>query len=193
MQDPVRPTPRARPDRDRALLAQALHDVAAGDRSALEDVYRRTSVKLFGVCLRILPDRSLAEDVLQEIYLAVWTRAGTFDSRRGSAMTWLITLARNRSVDRLRSGGGNRTAPIELAESVHDDHPDAFAAMAASEEERRMATCMAGLDRTDAGLLNAAFFGGATYSELAERAAAPLGTIKSRIRRALLKLRECLQ
>nr|WP_299594917.1 sigma-70 family RNA polymerase sigma factor [Sphingomonas bacterium] len=159
----------------------------------MEDVYRRTSMKLFGVCLRILPDRSEAEDVLQEVYLAIWSKAGAFDASRGGAMTWLITLARNRALDRLRASGRNRNTPIDLTGEIRDDSPNAFDTLSASDEERRIAACLADLDRFDAGLLQAAFFNGSTYVELAERAAAPLGTIKSRIRRALLKLRECLR
>ena len=89
-------------DMDAASLASALSRVADGDRAAFEGVYRRTSVKLFGVCLRILPVRQEAEEALQEAYLSVWRRAATFDPTRGSAMTWLITLTRNRAVDRLR-------------------------------------------------------------------------------------------
>lgn len=169
-----------------------LGQVSLGDRAAFEEIYRRTSVKLFGVCLRILPVRQEAEEALQEAYISIWHRAASFDASRGSAMTWLITLTRNRAIDRLRARGKITTAPVELAEDIADDTPDASALIEAEQDERRLAHCLATLDKGDAGLIRTAFFQGSTYADLAGRLGAPLGTIKSRIRRALLKLRECL-
>jgi RNA polymerase sigma-70 factor (ECF subfamily) len=177
---------------DAASLATLLRRVGSGDRIAFEQVYRRTSAKLFGVCLRILPVRQEAEEALQEAYISVWKRAGSFDETRGSAMTWLITLTRNRAVDRLRSSRSSASAPIELAEAVPDPSPAASTLMEISEQEQRLAYCLGMLEDGDTRLIRTAFFQGATYAELASRAATPLGTIKSRIRRALLKLRECL-
>lgn len=179
-------------DPNAANLADALRQVATGDRAAFEEVYRRTSVKLFGVCLRILPSRQEAEEALQEAYLSVWRRAGTFDGAKGSAMTWLITLTRNRAVDRLRSGGTVATAPIEFADEFPDPAPLASALLEIGEDKQRLAYCLGTLDRGDAGLIRTAFFEGSTYAELATRSATPLGTIKSRIRRALLKLKDCM-
>ncbi len=181
-----------RSDMDAATLATTLQRVAEGDRAAFEEVYRRTSVKLFGVCLRILPMRQEAEEALQEAYLSVWRRAGTFDAAKGSAMTWLITLTRNRAVDRLRSGGKIATAPIELVSEVADPAPAASTLLEMGEDERRLAHCLGTLEDGDARLVRTAFFEGSTYAELATRTATPLGTIKSRMRRALLRLRECL-
>jgi RNA polymerase sigma-70 factor (ECF subfamily) len=169
-----------------------LHRVGGGDRLAFEEVYRRTSVKLFGVCLRILPVRQEAEEALQEAYLSVWQRAGSFDADKGSAMTWLITLARNRAVDRLRAKGKIVAAPVELADELPDPEPDATSRIEMSQDEQRLTHCLGTLEGGDAHLIRTAFFDGATYADLAERAKAPLGTIKSRIRRALLKLKACL-
>jgi RNA polymerase sigma-70 factor (ECF subfamily) len=177
----------------RVLLAAALRRVAIGDRAAFGEVYRRSSAKLFGVCLRILPGRAEAEEALQEAYLSVWQRAASFDETRGSAMTWLIALARNRAIDRLRAGGKIQVSPIDLAAGVADDAADAFSVLAADGEERRLAVCMAALEAGDARFIRSAFAEGSTYAELATRAGMPLGTVKSRIRRALLKLRDCLQ
>lgn len=177
---------------DAAALAAALLRVADGDRAAFERLYRHSSAKLFGVCLRILGDRGQAEEVVQEVYLAVWRRAGSFDSARGSAMTWLATLARNRAIDRLRAGGRVASAPIELAEAVADPAPHAADLAEADEESRRVAACIAELERGEALLIRTAFVEGSTYAEIATRSATPLGTVKSRIRRALTKLRACL-
>src|ERR1700681_4552817 len=105
----------------RSQLVAALARVAGGDRAALRIVYQDTSAKLFGVCLRILNDRSEAEDVLQDVYVTVWRKAGTFDPGRASPITWLVAIARNRSIDKLRTGAaGRRTDPLESAEDVRD-------------------------------------------------------------------------
>jgi RNA polymerase sigma-70 factor (ECF subfamily) len=111
-------------DADAADLAARLQQVAEGDRAAFEEVCRRTAVKLFGVCLRILPVRQEAEEALQEAYLSVWRRAGTFEVAKGSAMTWLITLTRNRAVDRLRSSRKVATDPLDFANDVADPADD---------------------------------------------------------------------
>src|SRR6266542_526657 len=90
-------------DATRSQLAAALVRVAGGDRAALRIVYQDTCAKLFGVCLRILKDRSEAEDVLQDVYVTVWRKAATFDPGRASPITWMVAIARNRAIDRLRS------------------------------------------------------------------------------------------
>jgi RNA polymerase sigma factor (sigma-70 family) len=106
-------------DARRRQLAAALNRVAQGDKPALRLVYDMTSAKLFGVCLRILNDRTEAEDVLQDVYVTVWRKAGAFDEARASPITWLVAIARNRAIDRVRSGGpARRSEPIELAAEV---------------------------------------------------------------------------
>src|SRR5215467_12963673 len=103
----------------RSQLTAALVRVAAGDRAALRMVYQDTSAKLFGVCLRILKDRSEAEDVLQDVYVTVWHKAGSFDPGRASPITWMVAIARNRAIDRLRTrSAGGRLEPIEAADAV---------------------------------------------------------------------------
>jgi RNA polymerase sigma factor (sigma-70 family) len=178
---------------DTAELTYMLKRAGKGDRAAFEDVYRRTSVKLFGVCLRILPIRQEAEEALQEAYLSVWKRASAFDANRGSAMTFLITLARNSAVDRLRHDGKLAALRGNFAGEVADPAPSAVKMIETSEDEHQLAWCLETLDTGDGQLIRTAFFEGSTYAELADRAATPLGTIKSRIRRALIKLRECLE
>src|SRR5229473_5987036 len=108
-------------DATRSQLVAALVRVAGGDRAALRIVYQDTSAKLFGVCLRILKDRGEAEDVLQDVYLTVWRKAGSFDPARASPITWLVAIARNRAIDRLRGTAvSRRMQPIEAAETVSD-------------------------------------------------------------------------
>jgi RNA polymerase sigma factor (sigma-70 family) len=177
---------------ERAALSAALKRVAAGDRAALHEVYRRTSSKLFGVCLRIFPESSDAEDALQDAYVTIWSKAGSFDPARASPITWLVTLTRNRAIDRLRASGRRLTSPIEAAVDVADDAPDAEACLIAADDRARIAHCLDTLASGDATMIRTAFFEGATYADIAERAAMPLGTVKSRIRRALMKLKDCL-
>ena len=180
------------PDEARARLAEALAAVAQGDRRAFHDVYQRTSAKLYGVCCRILGEGQDAEDALQEAYVNVWRRAGRFDASRASPITWLAAVARNTAIDRLRARRNRTTAPIDEAFEVADDRPRADALLEQAGESRRLHGCLGELPDRDGALIRTAFLEGATYPELAERAAEPLGTIKSRIRRALIKLRDCL-
>lgn len=180
------------PSPEIAQLSGALTRVAAGDQGAFHEVYRKTSAKLLGVCLRIFPDRAEAEDVLQDVYLIVWQKAAQFDPGRASPITWLVTIARNRAIDRWRSLGRRRVTPIDDIDEPADDRADVLASLLDAEGEHRMVLCLDELGRGDAALVRTAFYQGATYAELAERSNRPLGTVKSRIRRALLKLRDCL-
>jgi RNA polymerase sigma-70 factor (ECF subfamily) len=179
---------------ERQKLCDALARVAAGEESALGEVYSRTSAKLFGLCLRILGDRSEAEDALQDVYVNIWRRAGSFDPARASPITWLATLARNRAIDRLRSAGARRISePIEAALDRPDGSEDALSRLEGREERMRLMRCLGELEQRQSGAIRAAFFDGLTYAELADRGQVPLGTMKSWVRRGLLRLRECLE
>ena len=175
-------------------LAAALVRIAGGDRGALRLVYQETSAKLFGVCLRILKDRSESEDVLQDVYVTVWRKAASFDPSRASPITWMVAIARNRSIDRLRSrAAGGRLEPIEAADAVSDPAPAALERVESAQQQQRLARCLEELEARHATAIRAAFLDGATYEQLAARMNVPLGTMKSWIRRALLKLRACLE
>ena len=181
-------------DATRTQLAAALARVAVGDRTALRMVYQDTSAKLFGVLIRILNDRSEAEDVLQDVYVTVWRKAGSFDPGKASPITWLVAIARNRAIDRLRAGAvSRRMEPIEAAEDVRDDAPAAAEILERSQESARLATCLGELEERQSTAIRSAFMDGNTYEELAQRMSVPLGTMKSWIRRGLLKLRACLE
>lgn len=173
-------------------LAQLLSRVAAGEGAALRQLYEATSAKLFGVCLRILSDRAESEDVLQEVYVTIWRRADRFDASRAGVMTWLSTIARNRAIDRLRARGPLAGAdPVEGLQLV-DGEAGAEAQLVAAGEAARLHGCLSELDERTATAIRTAFFEGVTYEALARRMDAPLGTVKSWIRRGLAKLKGCL-
>ena len=178
----------------RRQLAAAINRVAAGDQAALRLVYAETSAKLFGVCLRILGERSEAEDVLQEVYLTVWRKAASFDESVASPITWLVAIARNRSIDRLRAGGASRAnLPIEAAAEIPDPGLSAVERLEIGEDQARLRDCLHELEERQSVAIRSAFLDGFTYDELAAKANVPLGTMKSWIRRGLLKLRACLE
>ena len=177
----------------RRQLVAAINRVAGGDRAALRLVYSETSAKLFGVCLRILGDRSEAEDVLQDVYLTVWRKAASFDEAVASPITWLVAIARNRSIDRLRSAGPRAHAPLDAAAEVPDEGLSALERLEIGEDQARLKDCLQELDERQSAAIRSAFLDGFTYEELAMRNRVPLGTMKSWIRRGLLKLRACLE
>jgi RNA polymerase sigma factor (sigma-70 family) len=178
-------------DLERAALTRALGRVAARDAAALREVYRRTASKLLGVCLRILNDRDEAEDVLQEVYITVWNKADRFDPERASPITWLVSIARNRSIDRLRAR--RPTSDLDAAAEIADPAPSAQSLLEAAGDRARLEGCLDQLDEKHASAVRTAFFQGVTYEALANRLGVPLGTMKTWIRRSLLSLRSCLQ
>lgn len=181
-------------DERRERLVRALSRASEGRQEALREIYDLTSAKLFGICLRILGDRQEAEDALQDVYVSVWRRAGSFDRERASPITWLATLARNRAIDRLRAlKRGGAKVPVMAAADVADPADDALAKLQSSEERQRLASCIGELEGRSAAAIRSAFFGGATYAELAAGAGVPLGTMKSMVRRSLIKLKACLE
>lgn len=177
---------------DRLRLVEALVATGREDREAFRTLYKLTSAKLFGICLRICGDRAAAEDVLSDVYLLVWRRAGAYEPGRASPITWLATIARNRAIDWRRGNAVRPSAPLAEAPDIADDSPPADAMMLRSEEERQLHLCLDALDAKQRGAIRTAFFEGLTYAELAERESVPLGTMKSWVRRGLLRLKDCL-
>jgi RNA polymerase sigma-70 factor (ECF subfamily) len=170
-----------------------LREVAAGRQAALSELYSRTSAKLFGVCLRILSDRGEAEDVLQETFVTVWRRAGSFEPQLARPMTWLIVIARSRAIDRLRSNRVLRSsAPIDDQPEIDDGRVSPLDEAVASDDGRRLERCIGTLDDESGTAIRRAFFDGVTYEDIAKEKDVPLGTLKSRIRRGLQKLKACL-
>ena len=186
--------PRTASDDARAALQDAMARLAAGDQSALEEIYRATRVKLFGITLRILGDTKEAEDALQDVYVNLWQRADRYDPTRASPIAWLAAFARNRAIDRLRTGKVRQGAvPVEEAAPLADGNPLADMLLVDAEQTAQIHKCLGELDARTQGHIRAAFFEGHTDAQLAEAADVPLGTMKSWIRRGLQRLRACLE
>ena len=176
----------------REKLTQAMARVAGHDRAALKVVYDLTSTKLLGVIIRIVRDREQAQDILQDVYLKVWNRAGRYDSDRASPITWLCTIARNTAIDALRREGRRQTMSDDGIEDVRDDTPLADELLCTREEHDTVRRCLDDLQADHRRSIRLAFFDGLSHSELAERIGVPLGTTKSWIRRGLASLKGCL-
>jgi len=162
------------------------------DRAAFQQLYRMTSAKLFGICLRICGERQAAEDVLQDVYVQVWRRAGAYEPGRASPITWLATIARNRALDWRRAHARTpQGADAELPE-IADPAPDAEAELIDADEAARVRACLEELEARQRNAVRTAFYEGVTYAELAARESVPLATMKSMVRRALIRLRGCL-
>lgn len=181
------------PSAGAAELAALLVRIAGGDAAAFQQFYDRTSAKLFGITLRILIERPEAEDVLQEVYVSVWRKAATFDPARASPITWVATIARNRAIDRLRARPVRAHVPVEAAYELADNGPAPDAGLMSGQDAHRVAAALLTLDPRHAAAIRACYFEGATYEELAAREAVPVGTLKSWVRRGLVRLRSQLE
>lgn len=162
------------------------------DRGAFDLLYRNTNAKLFGVCLRVLSDRSEAEEALQEVFVKIWTKADRFAVSELSPISWLVAVARNHAIDRVRARKVP-TADIDAALDVADDRPSPEAMAVAGGENDRVFQCLDELDEDRAAAVRGAYLQGESYAELADRHNVPLNTMRTWLRRSLLKLRECLE
>ena len=150
-------------------LNRLLQSTARNDQAAFAELYKRTSSKLFGVCLRMLRDRGEAEEVLQETYAAVWRRAASFDATRASAITWLVALSRNKAIDRLRQHREELLDDPKDLDAAVDEQPTPAGDAETSQEYRRLQLCLGELEPQQQSSVREAFFSGATYNELAAR------------------------
>jgi RNA polymerase sigma-70 factor, ECF subfamily len=175
-------------DNDVALI-QA---IAAKDEAALAQLYDHYRVILFGLLMRILNNREEAEDVLQEVFLQVWKKAADFDETRGRPFTWLVTLGRSRGIDRLRALATRERVTEAGAREASDEVSDAATDAFRSEQRGLVNNALAQLPDEQKRPLMLAYFDGLTQSEIATRLGAPLGTVKTRMRSGMTKLRELL-
>ena len=171
---------------------ELLHAVARSDEAALAALYDRYRLILFGLLVRILNSREEAEDVLQEVFLQVWRRAADFDEERGRPFTWLVTLARSRAIDRLRVLASRQRLADSAAQEVAGEASDAVADALHAEQREIVARALATLPEEQRRTLKLAYFEGLTQSEIATQLGTPLGTVKTRMRTGMMKLREML-
>jgi RNA polymerase sigma-70 factor, ECF subfamily len=172
---------------DIALLGR----VIARDGRAIGELYDRHSRLLYGLILRILRNRSEAEEVLQEVFVQVWTRADTYHVELGAPVAWLVGIARNRAIDQIRSNSVRARTAESTPLPPPVETPEARAVM--SEQQRAVARALGTLPLEQRELIEHAYFQGLTQSELAERFQLPLGTVKTRVRTGMMTLRRELQ
>ncbi len=169
-----------------------LKSIAGRDKAALRSLYERHSPILFSLALRILGNRPDAEDVLQEVFIQVWNTAGSYDEKRAKPVSWLILLTRSRAIDRLRSRQTRMRATEAAGAAKPDDPPTPIQQASASEARALVRRAVDLLPAEQRLLVELAYFGGLTQSEIAARLGQPLGTVKTRMRAAMLQLREQL-
>ncbi|MCD1626537.1 MAG: sigma-70 family RNA polymerase sigma factor [Paracoccaceae bacterium] len=175
--------------------AQEIEDlisrVALGDRRAFSALYDNTSAKLFGVVLRVLNDRASAEDVVQDAYMKIWRHAGRYSANGMSPMTWMITIARNTAIDRIRK----TRATVDLdgvAEHLTAPGPNPEQSAVAAGEAKRIATCLDQLEQDKGSAVRGAYLEGRSYADLAAAFNVPLNTMRTWLRRSLQTLQECM-
>lgn len=167
--------------------------IGLGDRGAFKSLYDATSAKLFGVTLRVLNDKAEAEEALQESYVKIWRKAGRYQVNGLSPMSWLITIARNTAIDRLRARkSGEVYGEPEMMEAVADHAPGPEDIAVQRSDAAGLEVCLSELEEAPAQAVRGAYLDGKTYAELAQEADIPLNTMRTWLRRSLIKLRECL-
>jgi RNA polymerase sigma-70 factor (ECF subfamily) len=188
----MEPDPAQQLDAEIALLRR----VAQGDRRSFEELYERFSGVLFSTAYRVLNNQEAAEDVLQDVFVQIWEKAPLYDPTRGKPMTWAVTLTRNKSIDRLRSTQRRNRLQDDVQRESETfeqfDDRSSFDALAAGESNKLVRDAIQKLSKDQREAIELAFFSSLTQTEIAERLNEPLGTIKARIRRGLMKLREVI-
>lgn len=165
--------------------------VALKDRAAFSLIYSRISAKLFAICLRMLKDRGEAEEALQDVFVKIWHKAASYTGEGDSAYPWLCAIARYHCIDRLRARRP-QTEDIDTAIDIADLAPDPEETAVLRSEGGRIDACMETLDPDRALAVRQAYVEGVSYQELADHFAVPLNTMRTWLRRSLLKLRECM-
>jgi RNA polymerase sigma-70 factor (ECF subfamily) len=187
-QDSIEPNTR---DQDWVAL---IRSAAGGDQSALAGLYDATSRLVFGLVLRIVGDRPTAEEVLLDVYTQAWRQAANYDEERGAPLAWLMTIARSRAIDRLRSAKHEQyKESLDAVREISDTDPNPEQATVDSERRRLVCSALATLPAEQREVVELAYYSGLSHSEIALRLGQPLGTVKTRTRLAMIKLRDMLR
>ncbi|MBS1788852.1 MAG: sigma-70 family RNA polymerase sigma factor [Acidobacteria bacterium] len=179
--------------RDQELIA-LVQRIAKNDQSALATLYDETNRLAYGLILRVLGDASIAEEVLLDVYTQIWRQAANYDTGRGSPIAWLMTIARTRAIDRLRSGWQDRQRkePLDLLNDRETGAASPEEATVASERQKFVRAALSALTPEQREVIELAYYGGLSHSEIALKLNQPLGTVKTRTRLGMMKLREAL-
>jgi RNA polymerase sigma-70 factor (ECF subfamily) len=190
--EPIRPEPEAA-ERGEADLDGLLALAGRGDQAAFEAVYDRVAAPVYGLIRRVLRDSAQAEEVAQETLLEVWRTAARFDRARGSALAWVMTIAHRRAVDRVRSEAAATAREARVVAAATPALADEVAeAVESSLEAERVSRCLDGLTELQRESITLAYYSGYTYPQVASALGVALGTVKTRIRDGLKRLRDCL-
>lgn len=179
--------------RDQELIA-LVQRIAKNDQLALATLYDETNRLAYGLILRVLGDASVAEEVLLDVYTQIWRQAANYDTGRGSPIAWLMTIARTRAIDRLRSGwqDRHRKEPLDLLNDRETSVASPEEATVASERQKFVRAALSSLTPEQREVIELAYYGGLSHSEIALKLNQPLGTVKTRTRLGMMKLREAL-
>ncbi len=181
---------------DLAAEIALLKRIGAGDRESFEQLYERFSGVLFSMAYRVLNNQEAAEDVLQDVFVQIWEKAPLYDPERGKPLTWAITLTRNKAIDRLRSTQRRNRLQDDVEKEAQTfeqfDGKNSVDAVEAMEKGALVRSAIEKLSKDQREAIQLAFFSGLTQTEIAEHLGEPLGTVKARIRRGMMKLREVL-
>ncbi|GAA1990870.1 ECF RNA polymerase sigma factor SigK [Catenulispora subtropica] len=174
-------------------LESCLHRVALGDRDAFDAVYEQLAGPVFGVARRVLRDPAQAEEVAQEVLVEIWRTAGRYDPARGSVRAWALTMAHGRAVDRVRSVDAGARREARVAEMMTEaPYDDVVETVEAHLDRQRVRHCLETLTELQRQSVTLAYYGGYTYAQVARLLETPLGTVKTRMRDGLARLRDCL-
>ena len=172
---------------------QRLARVAAGDKQAFAELYDATSARIYGLVKRLLVDPAQAEEVTQEIYLEIWQTATRYQQERGSAMSWMLTMAHRRAVDRVRASQASRDRDTRIGIRDYDREYDQVAEhVEVTMEGARVKRALQGLTELQRQAVQLAYYGGLSHSEIAAELHVPVGTVKTRIRDGMIRLRDAM-
>lgn len=177
---------------DTDQLRQWLAQCALGDRRAFETLYRSVGPRLHGVALRFMGRADLAEEVVQESFVRIWNNASRYDAHLSAPLTWMINITRNQAIDQLRKHRDRPLSDLEQA-ALADESPSAHEQLTSDREARALNRCLDTLEGMQRQSITVAYFQGLSCSELADHLSAPLGSVKSWIRRGMERLRRCLE